>query len=363
MTALERSSLSQTESITAMRYREVLEDFARTAQEPCALPAYASFYAGGVAVTDSASLGATTIWQHVVKMNGFGSQNANPGLSRQVGQNWTVDPVVDPEKLEAMRWCFRYVVYGRQSLGGDGVSLLARPDQVPAASGRHFGVLDQLERLPPNWLSVGSLSDVPLNACYKAHVGNAWAWVAPDGVKGLADFTLILQDIARISINSWTLFNPGLNPYLLQIEALANRSYLDVAVVDASQGSGAQITHIGSRNLQRPDIKESPLNGLRVGDVIVSVNGVPVADAAGFRRAMPVYESKGQKVILGIVTKPDAPPIDAPFDVTQAPAAAVVVSVDAAGRLAPDAPYYRVRVDSLGPDAFLRSQLSTVTSH
>ncbi len=356
MAALERSSLSQTESITSLRYREVLENFARTAQDPCGLPNYASFYAGGVGVTDSASLGGTTTWQHVVGINGFGSQNANPGLTRQVGQNWTVDPVIDPEKLEAMRLCFRYVVYGPQSLGGDGVSLLARPDQVPGAPGRHFGVLDQLQRLPAGWLHVSSLGDVPVSACYKAHVGDAGAWVTPDGVKGLADFTLILQDIARININSWNLFNPGLNPYFLQLQASDNRSYLDVAVKDASPRRGAEITQVGI----------APT--LRVGDVIVSVNDVPVVDAAGLRNAMPAYDKNMTKAKLGVirkenVSKPDAGPETVFATVTQAPAAGVVVAVDAAGRLAPDAPYVRVRVDSLGGDAFLRSQLSTVTSH
>jgi hypothetical protein len=364
MAALERSSLSQTESVAVLRSREVLEDFARTQQDPCALPAYASYYVGGVAVTDSASLGATTVWQHVVGANGFGSQNVNPALSRQLVQNWTVDPVIDPEKLEAMRWCFRYVLSGRESLGDDGVSLLARPDQVPGAPGRHFGVLDQLERLPPNWLFVGSLHDVPLNACYKAHVGNAWVWVTPDGVKGLADFTLILQDIARVNINSWTLFNPGLNPYPLQLEALDSRSYLDVAVEDASPGPGARITRIGSRSIQqRPADSDLPAAGLRVGDVIVSVNGVPVADAAGFRRAMPVYNPKDPNVTLGVVPNPGARQGNATVKVTRAPAAAVVVAVDPAGRLAPDTPYARIRADSQGSDPFLRSQISTLSSH
>jgi hypothetical protein len=36
-----------------------------------------------------------------------------------------------------------------------------------------------------------------------------WVWVNADGVEALADFTLIIQDIARVDINSLTLFTIG----------------------------------------------------------------------------------------------------------------------------------------------------------
>src|SRR5262249_42858842 len=143
----------------------------------------------------------------------------NPGVSRQSAQNWTVDPVVDPEKLEAIRLCFKWALGGSDCIDSDGLSLLARPDQVPTAPGRHFGVLDQLERLPRNWLCVGRACDVPVHARLKAHAGDTWVWVMPEGVRGLADFLLIVQDVARVNINSSTLFNPGLNPHVLQLNA------------------------------------------------------------------------------------------------------------------------------------------------
>jgi hypothetical protein len=47
-------------------------------------------------------------------------------------------------------------------------------------------------------LQVGRLKDVPLGACYKAHCGGTWVWVMPDGMAGLADFTLVLHDIATL---------------------------------------------------------------------------------------------------------------------------------------------------------------------
>jgi hypothetical protein len=263
MNSLERHTLVQTSTITDLRFTEVMEDFARIANDESALPIYASIYAGTVILTDTASLGATTDWQHAVGMNGFASQNANPALNRQSAQNWTIDPIVDPEKLEAMRCAFNWVIRGRERVTSDCLALLARPDQVPQAPGRHFGVLDRLHGLPPGWLCTGRIGDVPVHAAYKSHHGNTWVWVMPEGIQGLADFSLIVQDIARVNINATTLFNPNPIPSQLSLNVTG-------------------------------------------GQVIVAVNGD--------------------------------------------------------GKLAPDAQYFRVRVDSQGSDAFFRSTVTAVGS-
>jgi hypothetical protein len=41
-------------------------------------------------------------------------------------------------------------------------------------------------------------------------------WVMPDGMEGLADVTLIFQDIARVQINSDSLFYSGTPPCVYQ---------------------------------------------------------------------------------------------------------------------------------------------------
>jgi hypothetical protein len=212
MLSLERHTLAQTGTAVDLRYHEVLDTLALIADEPRSLPVYASIYAGTAQVTDSAQLGGTTVWQHVINQNGYGSQNANPQVSHQIGQNWTVDPIVDPEKLEAIRAACLWVTWGRERVTTDGISLLASPDQVPGMPGRHFGVMDRLATLPHGWLCMGSRKDVPARAAYKANHGSTWVWVMPNEIKGLADFSLAIQDIARVNINSPTLFNPGRNP-------------------------------------------------------------------------------------------------------------------------------------------------------
>ena len=59
----------------------------------------------------------------------------------------------------------------------------------------HFGVLDQLEKLPPGWLHVTRHGFAPKDACYKATCGNATVWVGREDQRGLTDFTLVMLDI------------------------------------------------------------------------------------------------------------------------------------------------------------------------
>jgi hypothetical protein len=136
---------------------------------------------------------------------GFGTEAINPQLTRTVTDNWSLDPVTAPEKLEAMRCACRWVTIGPERACTSCLGLLSSPEQ-DHSPGRHFGVADRLARLPVGWLHVGCHKDVPAGSCYKAHCGDTWVWVMPDGMVGLSDFTLVLQDIARVSINSDSLF-------------------------------------------------------------------------------------------------------------------------------------------------------------
>jgi len=218
MTSLDRNSVAQANTVMDLRYREVLDDAALIASCPAALPSYVSIFTGTSQITDTGTMVSTTMWQHVKAagaQNGFASEAANPQFSRQVFQNWALDPIMVPEKLEALRACYRWVVYGPQTLGARDTSLLASPDEDPSP-GRHFGVADRLQALPPGWLHVGVLKDVPAAACLTAHCCDVWVWVLPDGMPGLADFTLIMQDIARVDSNSTTLFTLPPAPSILR---------------------------------------------------------------------------------------------------------------------------------------------------
>jgi hypothetical protein len=219
MQSLERHSLVQAGSVVDMRYREVIDNLALVANNPGSLPAYSTIFSGSAQVTDTGQVSSTTLWQRVrgtAVQDGFASEVGNPQVSRTLLQNWTLDPIVVPEKIEAMRCACRWALYGSEHTG-DTRGLLASPDQAPGP-GRHFGVADRLARLPVGWLHVDHCKSMPLGACYKAHCGNVWVWVMPDGMQGLAEFALVLQDIARVLSSSPTLFNYPPDPAVLRFE-------------------------------------------------------------------------------------------------------------------------------------------------
>jgi hypothetical protein len=203
MMSLERHTVAQTDSAMDVRYREILDNLALIANNPSALPSYATIFSGSASVQDTGQLISTTTLPYYT----VGSEALNPSVTRQITENWVLDPLLDPERMEAIRAACQWVIGGPEYVFKDSMSLLIRPDQAPKGPDRHFAVADQLARLSAGWLSVGKHTDVPPRALYKAHCGQTWVWVTPEGMKGLADFTLILQHIARIQINSGTLFN------------------------------------------------------------------------------------------------------------------------------------------------------------
>jgi hypothetical protein len=208
MLSLERHTLHQSNSAGDIRYSELMDNLAMVARDRTALPAYSTIFYGTISVSDSGQIGSTTTWQHVVgsgAQNGFGMQGLNPQLSRTVLQNWSLDPILGPERIEAIRALLRWSVYGRETLTAYEMSLLASPDQDPSP-GRHFGVLDQMARLPSNWVQCGRWADKPACVAYEAHSGDTWVWVLPEHREALSQLLLAVQSIARVNGNSLVLF-------------------------------------------------------------------------------------------------------------------------------------------------------------
>jgi hypothetical protein len=200
--ALQHQANTQAVSPTDIRYQEILDNVAMVAENRFALPAYSSIFAGTAQITDTVSVvSATTLGPAMP------GQILTPSFTRGVIENWTLDPVNAPEKLEAIRCACRWVICGDDLGSDDRFGLLDTPEGTPCP-GRHFGVkarLIQLQQCHQKWLQVGRLHDVPCNVRYKAHSGDTWVWVMPEDVVALADFSLVIQDIARVDINSPTL--------------------------------------------------------------------------------------------------------------------------------------------------------------
>ncbi len=195
--SLERHAVNQSQSATDYRYRATLHALAMVAADPATLPSYALLSSGLAAVTDTGIVSTTSAWSGAPEV--FASQALGITASRSPNLQWTVGPVADFTQLEAMRCACRWVLEGPEHLGPDCMHILADPE-VDHSPGPHFGVTERLNRLPHGWLHVGQLCDIPCGACYKDHCGDTWVWVMPDGTEGLADFTLVLQDIGTLNV-------------------------------------------------------------------------------------------------------------------------------------------------------------------
>jgi len=194
-TSLERYTLSQVRSNADERFSEVLNCLASVAADPTALPSFALLADGTTRVQDTASISAPTTWTRA--LGGFATQTLMPTAARSPQEQWTISPVAEHDRLEALRCASRWVLYGPERACADCPGLLtdARDDPSP---GPHFGVAERLARLPAGWLHVGQMKDVPARAPYKGHSGDIWVWVLPEGTEGLAGFTLVFLEIATL---------------------------------------------------------------------------------------------------------------------------------------------------------------------
>jgi hypothetical protein len=205
--SLRRHTLSQVESVADLRYREVMENLAIVDDNPAALPTHTSIYTGSTDITDTIPVTAGLSWVRTIPKIGaaftaFSTGSLDFATSRGIKKNWTLDPTVAPEKVYALRCACWWVLFGENNQLGDSRTLDVYDTHYPP--GMYFEVANDLRNLPPDWLHVGKLADVPLRACYRGVCGNHVVWVEPNGMEGLSRFTLVLQTIARASVSSAT---------------------------------------------------------------------------------------------------------------------------------------------------------------
>jgi hypothetical protein len=167
------------------------------AASPDTLPSYALLSNGVTALSDTGVVNPTSSWSGAPEV--FKTQAVAITGSRSPQLQWTVSPVADYTQLEAMRCACRWVLAGPEEADPASTHILADPE-TDTSPGPHFGVAWRLAKLSPGWLHVGRLRDIPLGARYKDHCGDTWVWVMPDGTESLAEFTLVLQDIATLNV-------------------------------------------------------------------------------------------------------------------------------------------------------------------
>jgi hypothetical protein len=205
--SLERHALSQIKTSADFRYQATLHCLAMVAADPGSLPSYALLSNGAAMVQDTGVANAATTWALAPKAL-FKSEVLGFTAAHAPQAQWTVDPVTDYTQLEALRAACQWVLEGQDLSVLPSISILADPvcsrwatattDPAGQTPPPHFGVDRRLQRLPQQWLGRGRAGDVPKDACYSEECGQVAVWVMPEGLTGLAEFTLVLQDIATL---------------------------------------------------------------------------------------------------------------------------------------------------------------------
>ena len=188
---LRRSTLNQASTITSLQYQQVLSNLAAFHSHPDVLPHLAVVGTGGTSVSDEGSSNVGLEWdprQLVQTMLGIEGR-------RQIEEQWTLAPVVNPDKLRAIRCAYQTVVLG--------YSTDHESDKLLTA----FLGMGYEEWLPRGWYCFGRRRDVPRDACYVANSGDCYVWVMPEGIDGLSRLTLVMLNIATLDPNP-----PGVIP-------------------------------------------------------------------------------------------------------------------------------------------------------
>ncbi len=195
--SLARATVNQSQTATNYRYQATLHALSTVAANRGTLPSFAMLSSGTSTITDTGTVNPVLNWGGSPEVFASGVVGVTAG--RAPSLQWTVSPVSDYTQLEAMRCACQFVLDGQAPAFLDQSPILSDPE-VDLSLGPHFGVAWRLARLPAQWLGVGCKRDVPKDACYKDCCGDVWVWVTKEGLRGLAEFTLVLQDIATLNV-------------------------------------------------------------------------------------------------------------------------------------------------------------------
>jgi len=182
---LSRSTTQQANTITDIHYRQVLNNLASFECNSDILPHFAIVGAGGTLVNDEGTANVELEWDAATlarKMLGVGG-------TRSIEEQWTMAPVVNPDKLRAIRAVYQLTTRG-ENYDPEGDRLLV------AFLGENYG-----RWIEQGWYGVGCKRDVPCQACYVGHCGGQYVWVMPGGIEAMSRLTLAVLNIATLDAN------------------------------------------------------------------------------------------------------------------------------------------------------------------
>lgn len=194
--SLRANTVRTAATLTDLNHQQVLDNVARFAANPAAVPSVSVVNAGTVTVADQLGGNANATYAPTLTSGQQGggalpilSLLFNPSGSRTLTENWSLAPVTDVDNLRRIRCAFQLLVRGKGTTDCE--------DCKDLLGDFYLGENDRLDCLiPRGWYCVGGKKDVPDGACHVGRHGDLYAWVTPDGLEGLARFTMTVIDLA-----------------------------------------------------------------------------------------------------------------------------------------------------------------------
>lgn len=200
---LQKNTVATNLGVADMYHQQVLNNVARFTVNPASLPSFSVIQAGTVNVQDLCGGGVSPTYSPTLTraLQGNGalpilSLLFSTNVQRSVTENWSTLPVTDSDNLRRMRCAFQLLV-GQETSECDRCEERLKCFFVGGSESHEC-------MLPRGWYCLGCKEDVPKCACYVANYGNLYVWVMPDGLDGLARFTITILDIATGEVHTPT---------------------------------------------------------------------------------------------------------------------------------------------------------------
>jgi hypothetical protein len=195
--ALQKDTVRTTNTLADLQFQQVLDNLARFHDNPDTVPSFAVASAGTVSVLDMAGAGISPTYSPTLSFSQQGG-GALPILSllfpftasRAVTENWSLTPVTDADNLRRLRCSYRLLVLGTATPNYE----FCIKQMKEFFAGEEADLADYYP--PRGWYGVGGKKDVPKDACYVGCHGCTYVWVTPEGMNGLATFTMGALDLA-----------------------------------------------------------------------------------------------------------------------------------------------------------------------
>jgi hypothetical protein len=195
--ALVGSTIAATRTIQDLDDQQVLDNIAKFVVNRGALPHFAVVSGGTFQMNDTVGVTPSLSW------DAFGLTSVMLGFSgeRNAANQWSMDPVSDPEKLNKMRCLYRYVVDPlnpdyclkcQEYFAALSTSPKAAMNDLAPSTAHAFDACG----IPAGFFRCGRKCNVPPRACYVSCCGETYVWVEPQGLDGLTRLTLLVLDLA-----------------------------------------------------------------------------------------------------------------------------------------------------------------------